>query len=126
MKTRKTIVFYGMLVFCSMLLLACSKKADENKPAGQAKSEAEQMTAAELRSMALEYKDAILAKKDELVGITAKFKAVPITEKLGTEAEEIMAEMEALNKSVSALTAKFQIYYDKLKEMGGDISGLEL
>jgi hypothetical protein len=31
-----------------------------------------------------------------------------------------------LNKSVSALKDRFQVYYDKLKEKGGDISGLNI
>jgi len=45
---------------------------------------------------------------------------------LGDEAKELKTEIEALNKSVSALKERFQVYYDKLKEKGGNLSGLEL
>jgi hypothetical protein len=34
--------------------------------------------------------------------------------------------MKEMNKSVSALKERFQIYYNKLKEEGGDLSGLQL
>ena len=126
MKTPKTITFNYVLVLCSIILLGCGKKADENKPTSEVKAEAEQMSVEKLRQMAMKYKDAILARRGEVEKFTAQLKGIPIAEKLGTEAKEIMAEIEALNKSVSALTERFQIYYQKLKEIGGDTSGLEL
>ena len=125
MKTRKTVTFYCLLVLCSLALLGCGKKADENKPISEVKAEADQMSVDKLRSMAMKYKDAITAKKGEVEKFAAKLKEIPITEKLGTEAKELMAEIEALNKSISSLKERFQVYYQKLKEKGGDLSGLE-
>ena len=126
MKTSKNITLYCLSVLCSLALLGCAKKADENKPIGEVKTEAEQMSVEKLRSMAMQYKDAILAKKAEVEKFTGKLKDIHITEKLGTEATELMAEIEALNKSISALRERFQIYYDKLKEKDGDLAGLEI
>ena len=79
-----------------------------------------------LRAMALSYKEAIAAKSDDLEKLTAKLKDIPVTEMLGAEAKSLKAEMENLEKSVSALKERFEVYYQKLKDTGGDISGLQL
>lgn len=126
MKTPKIITFYCLLGLCSLVLFGCGKKADENKPLSEVKAEADQMSAAKLRSMAMKYKDAIMARKGEIKKFAAKLKDIPIAEKLGTEAKELTAEIKALTKSISALKERFQVYYNKLKEKDGDLSGLEL
>ena len=113
-----------MLFAVIMLFAGCSKKADENKPLSEVEAEAEKMSVAKLKSMAMEYKDAISAKKDEIEKVTGELKNIPIAEKLGNEAKQLTAEVENLTKSVSALNERFQIYYQKLKENGGDLSGL--
>lgn len=69
MKIPKTIAFYYMLVLCSMLLLGCRKKADENKPISEVKAEAGQMTVDELKAMALKYKKAIVTKNMRMIEI---------------------------------------------------------
>ena len=125
MGNRRTFTFYCLLAFCLAALLGCGKKADENKPVSEVKAEADKMSVDKLRSMAVKYKDAIVAKQDEIEKFTGKLKDIPITEKLGTEAKELTSEIGALNKSVSALRERFQVYYQKLKEKGGDLSGLE-
>ena len=126
MKTSKILIFYCLLVLCSLLLFGCGKKADENKPLSEVRAEAEKMNVEKLRSMAMEYKEAVLGKKAELEKLAGELKAIPVTKMLGDEAKGLKAEIEALNKSVSALTERFQVYYNKLKEKGGDLSGLEL
>ncbi len=119
-------MLYCSLVLCSMALTGCSKKADENKPIGEVKAEAEKMNIEELRSMALKYKDAITAKQDEIAKISAELKKIPIADMLGEEAKGLKADVDALTKSVSALKERFEIYYDKIKEKGGDLAGLTL
>lgn len=126
MKMKRNIELYCLLVICSLVLFGCGKKADESKPISEVKAEAEKMDASQLRSMAMNYKDAIVAKKGDYDKSTAKLKEIPRTEMLGSEAKELKAEIEELGKSVSALTERFQVYYDKLKEKGGDLSGLEI
>ncbi len=125
MKEAKNILCCS-LVLCSLVLLGCGKKADESKPISEVKAEAEQMNIAELISIAMKYKKAILVKKPEIRKLTDQFKDLPISKKLGTEGKEIRAELDALNKSVSALKERFRVYYNKLKEKGGDLSGLQL
>ncbi len=84
------------------------------------------MSVEKLRSMALTYKDAITAKKGEIEKIVGELKDIPVAKMLGDEAKGLKTEIDALTKSVSALKERFQVYYDKLKEKGGDLSGLTL
>ena len=126
MEAVRNTTFYCLLVLCALALFGCSKKADENQPIGEVKAEAEQMSAADLRSMAMKYKDAIMAKQEDLVKCTGKLGDIPIAKMVGTEAKELKGEIDNLNKSVSALKERFQVYYQKLKEKGGDLSGLQI
>ena len=57
---------------------------------------------------------------------TSKLKDIPVAQMLGSEAKELKGEIETLNKSLSALKERFQVYYNKLKAEGGNLSGLEL
>jgi uncharacterized lipoprotein YehR (DUF1307 family) len=122
------LVIVGLLVGGFMLSFAgCGgKKADETKPMSEVKAEAEKMSGADLRVMALAYKNAIVAKKAEVDKTAAKVSEIPVTELLGEEAKKLKADLENVKKSVSALSERFQVYHDKLKEKGGDTSGLEL
>jgi hypothetical protein len=126
MKTRKNIIICCLLAACSSALSGCGKKADESKALSEVRAEADKLSVAELRTMAMKYKDAIVAKKAEVEKVAGKLKDIPLAEKLGTEAKELSAEIAALNKSVSALTERFGVYYQKLKDKGGDSAGLEI
>ncbi len=125
MKTGRIFV-YGLLVLVCVTLAGCGSKADENKPVGQIKADVEKMNVKQWRSMAVNYKDAIIAKKGEVGKVADKLKDIPITKLLSDEAKGLKAEIEGLNKSVSALNERFKIYVDKLKEKGGDLSGLKI
>jgi hypothetical protein len=127
MKNVKGIVFYLLLLLCSLIVLGCSQKAgDENKSIDEIKAEAEKMDTAQLRAMAMKYKEAIIAKNEEIEKLIARLKDAPATEMLGDQADKIKAEVESINKSLSALEERFEVYYGKLKEKGGDTSGLEI
>jgi len=106
--------------------VGCRKKADETKPMGEVKAEAEKMSIDELRDMALKYKEAILAKQSEIDKVMAQLKEIPITKALGEEAKGLKADIENLTKSVKALKERFEIYYNKIKEQGGDVSDLKI
>ena len=126
MEVVRKVAFFGLLVLCSLTLLGCGKKADENKPIPEAKAEAEKMNVEQLRSMAMKYKEAVTAKTDEVKKFTDKLKEIPITKMMGEEAKELKADITDLNDSIKALNERFQVYYEKLKEKGGDLSGLSL
>jgi uncharacterized coiled-coil DUF342 family protein len=84
------------------------------------------MNVEQLKATAMQYKNAIVAKKAEIEKVLAKMKEIPVTEQLGAEANALKTDIDNLNKSVTALTERFQVYYNKLKEMGGNVSGLEI
>ena len=126
MKIVRNAVICCLIALCLFAILGCGKKADENKPISEVKAEAEKMDTDGLRAMALSYKEAIAAKSDDLEKLTAKLKDIPVTEMLGAEAKSLKADMENLEKSVSALKERFEVYYQKLKDTGGDLSGLQL
>jgi PBP1b-binding outer membrane lipoprotein LpoB len=123
----KFVKFYWLLVLSAIVIAGCGgKKADESKPISEVKTEAEKMDSGQLRSMAMTYKEAIVAKKGEVEKIAAKLKEIPVTELLGEKAKQLKTDIDSLTKSVDALKARFDVYYAKLKEKSGDLSGLEL
>lgn len=126
MKNLRHITFYFLPVLCLLLLAGCGAKADEDKPLSDVKAEADQMTVEKLRSMAMAYKDAILDKTSDVEALSLRLKSIPIAELLGDEAKGLKADIQDLNKSITALKDRFQVYYDKIKEKGGDLSGLKL
>lgn len=126
MKNLRHITFYFLPVLCLLLLAGCGARADEDKPISEVKSEAEQMSVEKLKSMAMAYKDAILDKTRDVEALNLRLKNIPLTEMLGSEAKGLKADIDDLNKSISALKDRFEVYYNKLKEKGGDLSGLKL
>ena len=127
MKGKTTIGLWSLLAVCTLVVFGCGgKEADETKPVSEVKAEAEKMSAADLRAMASKYKEAIEAKGEDVEKLTAKLKEIPVAQMMGEQAKEIKAEIDTINKSVSALKERFQIYLDKLKEKGGDLSGLQI
>jgi len=124
MKSTKKIILYFVLVATLIVAVGCGKKADENKPISEVRAEAEKMNTDELRTTAMAYKKAIEAKEGDVEKLAAKLKDIPVTEMLGEKAKSLKADMDELQQSVSALQERFRIYYDKLKEKGGDVSGM--
>ncbi len=95
-------------------------------PVADIQAEASKMNVEQLKAKAMEYKDLIVAKKATIETLTAKLKEIPLTQQMGPEAKGLQTDIATLSKSVSALTERFQVYYSKLKEMGGDVSGLAI
>lgn len=126
MNTTVRIGLCMMVTGCLISFVGCSKKADENKPVSQVQAEADKMNIEQLKAKAMEYKNAIVAKKAEIEKVVAKLKEIPVTQQMGAEAKTLQADIATLNKAVAELTERFQIYYNKLKSMGGNISGLEI
>ena len=119
-----------ILLMCVILLQSCGKngsqKVDENKPIAEIKAEAVKMNVEQLRSIAMKYKDALMAKQDEVTKLTDSLAKIPLTEKLGEEAQALTGDIDNLMKSVSALRERFQIYYDQIKQKGGELKDLTL
>jgi len=126
MKIVRNAVLCCLIALCLFAILGCGKKADENKPISEVKAEAEKMDTDGLRAMAMAYQKSIAAKNSEVEKLTAKLKGIPATEMLGNEAKELKADIDNLNKSISALKERFEVYYQNLKDKGGDLSGLQV
>ncbi len=135
MKTTRNITLLLLLILCSLTVLGCSEKEeavppadgsiDESKPISKVKAEAEKMDAEQLRATALKYKAAIDAKTVEIEKLATELIKAMGTDKTD-EKEKLNAQMTKLNKSVEALAEQFDIYVEKLKEKGGDVSGLDM
>jgi hypothetical protein len=119
------VVLVSLLGFVGCGKKGSSSKVDESKPVAEVKAEAEKMDVSSLRAMALSYKEAMVSKKGEIKKLTDQFKQIPLAEKLGEEAKGLQSEITALTGSVSALMERFNVYYDKLEAMGGDVSDLK-
>ena len=126
MKVVKCITIYCLLVLFVFAMAGCGKKADENKPISEVKAEAETMSVEKLRSMAMAYKETFDAKKADIKKLTGKLKDLGPAKMLGDEAKALQADIKELTNSLSALKDRFQVYYNKLKEKGGDLTGLTI
>lgn len=111
----------ALLVVCG-----CGKKADTTKPIPEVKAEAEKMDVAQLRSIAMTYKDAIAAKAEQIKAEGLKLKEIPLTEMMGGKAKELNAKIDELTKTVDALKERLNVYLDELKKKGGDLTGLQM
>jgi hypothetical protein len=115
-----------LLAACVLAVNGCGKKADETKPMSEVQAEAEKMDVSQLKSKAAAYKDAIVAKKAEMEKLATRLKEIPVTEMLGEKAKALKAQIEKVTGSLSALKERFGVYYQKLKDKGGDLSGLDI
>lgn len=127
MKIVNCMKFWCLLAVAALVIGGCGgKKADENKSISEVKTEAETMDVGQLRNMAMTYKEAIAAEKADLDKVAAQLKEIPIAQMVGDEAKQLKTDIDNLTGSVTALKERFEVYYQKLKEKGGDLSGLEL
>ncbi len=99
--------------------------ADENKPIEQVKAEADKMDVKQLRETALAYKAAGVAKDSEFKKITDEIMKAMSGQSSSQKVTELNAKLAEIGKSTDALSERFQVYVTKLKEKGGDVSGLE-
>jgi len=117
MKTARKITLLSLLVVCCLVVFGCSKKEG-------AGGDTSTMDVEQLRAAALECKTAVDAKMAEGEKV-----ALSLMQAMGADNEgkrkELKAQMAELKKSEDALAEQLKIYVAKLKEKGGDMSGLE-
>jgi hypothetical protein len=130
MKVVINVTLCSLLVLCVLAVSGCgdegSQKVDPTKPISQVQAEAENMSTGALRTTAMKYKEAIVEKKGYIEQVTAKLKGIPAAEMTGEVAMELKSDLRSLERLVAALKERFDIYYEKLKAAGGDLSGLEM
>jgi delta 1-pyrroline-5-carboxylate dehydrogenase len=105
---------------------AQAASVDTEKPVSEIQTQAQTMTVDSLKATALKYKEAIVAKQADIEKLTAKIKEIPVAEALGEEAKTLKADLATLETNLKALKDRFQVYYDTLKQKGGDVSNLTL
>lgn len=124
MKILKNATLWSLLILVSLADPGCSKKEEENKPSFyvKVKTEAEQKDPNQLRTEVMKCKEEITAKKLELKELRTKLQTVPFEEIL----EEDAKRLEELNKSITTLKKRYDIYLQEFREKGGDTSGLQI
>ena len=124
------IVNYLLVLFLACVMAwalgGCGKESGEGKSLDEIKAEVANLNVDQLRSKAQEYKKSIMAKQGEITKISEQIKQIPVAEALGEETKQLKGELDQLNKSLKDLKERFGLYYNKLKEMKGDLSGLEV
>ena len=125
MKTRSFLLLC-LLAALALVVIGCGKKADENKSISQVQAEASKMSVDQLRAAALECKNALMAKKGELSKLEEKVKMLTSDKIISGEGQKLTTDIQSAGKSIVDLTGRLKIYVDKIKEKGGDVSGLNL
>ncbi len=97
---------------------------DLEKTVADLKAEAAQMDIESLKEVATKYKEAVVVKETELKALLDKLSAVPLTEKMGKEAQAITSEVKILTDGVAALQERLQVYIDALTAKGADVKAL--
>jgi len=142
MRMRTYLTLSCLIAVSALAIVGCAKKdkappaqttttgagvtvtADVEKPITEVQAQAQTMSVADLKTTAVEYQQALTAKQVDLQKVLAQVKEIPLTEVLGEKAKTLKTEAQKIESSVKALTERFQVYYNKLKEKGGDLSGL--
>ncbi|MBN2138446.1 MAG: hypothetical protein JW720_11625 [Sedimentisphaerales bacterium] len=137
MKAVRNVTLLSLLIMCSLTFLGCGEEkqaasptgagVSESKPISEVKAEAEKMDAAQLRAIALKYKAVIDAKAAEMDKLAKDIMKSLGAEDVSEKTKELNARrMAELGKSGEALGARLAVYLEKLKEKGGDLSGLDI
>ena len=127
MKIVENATIWSFLILISLADLGCSKKEEEAEVPEpsfyvKVKTEAEQKEPNELKTEAMKYQEEIAALQLELEKLKNKLRTVPLSE----ITEEDAKRLEALNKSITTLKKRYEIYLQELREQGEDTSGLEI
>lgn len=133
MKTANWVTLLSLLAVCCLVVFGCDKKeaggtapttpSQSGSSTAQAKVDADKMDVEQLRAAALKCKADAEAKTSEIEKV-----AQELIKALGADSadkrKELNTRMEGLRKSEEALYAQLKVYVEKLKEKGGDMSGL--
>lgn len=92
------------------------------RPLAEVDEEATNLTLEQLKAAAMKYKDAIEAKTAELEPLVNKLKELPMSQKLSAEGLQIKDEIAGVQESVEALKARYDVYVNRLKGMGADVT----
>lgn len=95
-------------------------------PLADIKAEIAKLGVDKLREKALEYKKAIDEKRMQLTETVLKMKDAALTAAVSEELKTLQGKYSTLSNTLTALTERHQLYYDKIKELGGSVADLEI
>lgn len=98
-----------------------SSKLDLTTSIEQLKAQIADLSIEDLEAKAMQYKEALAAKEGEITALMEKFKALPIAEQLGQEAQALQQDIQKLTESASGIKERLQVYLEAIKEKGGEI-----
>lgn len=123
MKLTKLLLVALLIV---VTLSACGTgggtSVDLNKTMETIKEEVKTMDVEQLKKTASKYVAEIEKYNPKVKELTEKIKQIPLAQLMGDEAKGYKAEIEVIAKDIKALTERLEIYNNKLKEYGVDIS----
>lgn len=97
-----------------------------NESADAVKEKVESYNAEELIGFANTYKEMILDKKEQLLNLSNQFKALPMAEKFTEKGLMVKRQVAKHTKQIAELKDRLDLYLDKLKSLGFDISSFGL
>lgn len=98
--------------------------ADLKKPLEAIRQEAAETDLAQLKEIALRYKQMLSEKQAEIKLISDKLARIPLKERLSTDAQSLATELKTLAAPVEAIKERLQIYVKAIQARGGDPAGL--
>jgi hypothetical protein len=122
---RKNLV-YCLLMLCVVGLFGCGKKGVDaralaEKTQEEINADIEKMNVEQLKSMVLKYKAAIDSMQSEFDKHEAELNKLSPAEKSGEKGRELAKKGQELGMIEVRLNRRFHIYYDAVKEKGGDM-----
>jgi len=123
---KKAWILMSVLPLAMVLVAGCGSKADSSKPIEEVKAEAEKMSVGDLESTAKAYVKEIKSQTEELGKVKDKLKDLSPKDLLSEKAKTIKDEISGVSKEISELTKRYNIYVDKLKAQGGDLSKVQI
>lgn len=100
--------------------------ADLNQSIEQVKEKVSRFDKTQLLSYANTYKDVILEKKDQLLGLNEQLKGLSMTEILGEKGKALKSQLSEYTDQLNGLKGRYSIYLEKLKTFGVDLSAYGL
>lgn len=90
------------------------------------KEQAKQMSVDALKATAEKYKTQLLSTQGDMTSKMELLSKIPMTEKLGAEAQALTKDITALTSTISSLKDRMMVYVNALKAQGIDISSFKI
>ena len=107
-------------------MTATAADVDLTSPIDKLKEQAKSMNADALKATAEKYKTQFMTMKDTLAAKTELLNKIPLTDKLGPEAQALTKDIKTITDSMASIKERMGVYVDALKAKGVDTSSLGL